>query len=74
MTKVISCDSFVKFHVKIIGEPNHDCVVSKSVLSYDLTSGSEIMPCNEIDKPLVVYRFSGNVMTSITMLGIMTKL
>ena len=23
------------------------------------------MPCNKIDKPLVVYRFSGNVMTSI---------
>ena len=37
-------------------------------LSYDVASGSEIMPCNEIDKPLVVYRFSGNVMTSITTL------
>ena len=24
------------------------------------------MSCNKIDKPLVVYRFSGNVMTSIT--------
>ena len=23
------------------------------------------MPCNKIDKPLVVYRFTGNVMTSI---------
>ena len=23
------------------------------------------MPCNEIDKPPVVYRFSGNVMTTI---------
>ena len=30
------------------------------VLSYDVTSGSEITPCNKIDKPLVVYRFSGN--------------
>ena len=31
-------------------------------LSYDVASGSEITPCNKIDKPLVVYRFSGNVM------------
>ena len=37
-------------------------------LSYDVASGSEITPCNEIDKPLVVYRFTGNVMTSITTL------
>ena len=37
-------------------------------LSYDVASGSEIMPCNKIDKPLVVYRFTGNVMTSITTL------
>ena len=28
----------------------------------------EITPCNKVDKPLVVYRFSGNVMTFITML------
>ena len=37
-------------------------------LSYDVASGSEITPCNEIDKPLVVYRFTGNVMPSITTL------
>ena len=37
-------------------------------LSYDIVSGSEIMPCNKIYKPPVVYRFSGNVMTSITTL------
>ena len=37
-------------------------------LSYDVTSGSEITPGNKIDKPLVVYRFMGNLMTSITML------
>ena len=37
-------------------------------LSYDVVSGSEITPCNKIDKPLVVYRFTGNVMTSITTL------
>ena len=34
----------------------------------DVASGSEIMPCNKIDKPLVVNRFTGNVMTSITTL------
>ena len=35
---------------------------------YDVASESEILvtPYNEIDKPLVVYRFTGNVMTSIT--------
>ena len=37
-------------------------------LSYDVASGSEITPCNKICKPLVVYQFSGNVMTSITTL------
>ena len=37
-------------------------------LSYDVASGSEITPCNKIDKPLVVYRFTGNVITSITTL------
>ena len=33
--------------------------------NYHMT-GSDITPCNKIDKPLVVYRFSENVMTSIT--------
>ena len=37
-------------------------------LSYDVASGSEITPYNKIYKPLVVYRFLGNVMTSITTL------
>ena len=37
-------------------------------LSYDAASGSEITPWNKIDKPLVVYRFMGNGMTSITTL------
>ena len=41
---------------------------SKIVLLYDVASGSEITPCNKICKPLVVYRFSGNVLTSITTL------
>ena len=38
------------------------------VLSYDVASGSEITACNKICKPLVVYRLSGKVMTSITTL------
>ena len=40
----------------------------KSHLSHDVAPRSEITPCNKIDKPLVVYRFTGNVMTSITTL------
>ena len=38
-------------------------------VSYDVASGSKITPCNKIDKPLVVYRFRGNIMTSITKLS-----
>ena len=37
-------------------------------LSYDVASGNAITPCNKIDKPLVVYRFLGNLMTFITTL------
>ena len=32
------------------------------ILSHDIASWDEITPCNKIDKPLVLYRFSGNVM------------
>ena len=42
-----------------------NCPFCISKLSYDVASVSEITPCNKIDKPLVVYRFTGNVMTSI---------
>ena len=42
--------------------------IGKVQFSYDVASESEITPCNKIDKPLVVYRFTGNVMTSITTL------
>ena len=43
--------------------------IAKINLSHDVVSGREITPCIEIDKPLVVYRFSGNVtMASITTL------
>ena len=31
-------------------------------LSHDVVSGSEIMPCNKIDKPVVAYRLWGKVM------------
>ena len=41
-------------------------VIRETLLSHDVASGSEITPCNKIDKPLVVYRFTGNVMTFIT--------
>ena len=37
-------------------------------LSHDVASGSDITPCNQIDKPLVVYRFSGYIIMSITTL------
>ena len=47
---------------------NYDSSVFNGHLSYDVASGSEITPCNKIDKPLVVYRFSGNVMMSLTTL------
>ena len=43
-------------------------LVYKCNLTYDVASESEITPCNKIDKPLVVYRFTENVMTSITTL------
>ena len=56
-----------------IGECQNAGNANTSLL-YDVASGSEITPYNKIDKPLVVYRFLGNVMTSITMLHIMTKL
>ena len=36
------------------------------ISSHDVAPGSDKTPCNKIDKPLMVYRFSGNVMTSIS--------
>ena len=49
-------------------------IEAKVPLSYDVASGSEITPCNKICKPLVVNRFSGNVMTSITTLRTFDKI
>ena len=42
--------------------------IHKVHLSYDIASGSGITSCIKIDKPLVVYRFSGNIMTAIATL------
>ena len=42
----------------------------KNNVSYDVASGIEIPPSNKIDKPMVVYRFTGKGMTSITTLRI----
>ena len=44
---------------------NKGTTIIKVFYHNDVASGSEITPCNKIDKPLVVYRFTGNVMTSI---------
>ena len=44
------------------------CSGTDGNLSYDVPLGSEITPCNKFDKPQVVNRFAGNVMTSITTL------
>ena len=38
------------------------------VLSHDVLSGRDITSSIKMDKPLVVYRFSGNVMMFITTL------
>ena len=43
-------------------------VLIEHYLSYDVASESEITPCNKVAKPLVVYRFTENVMKSITTL------
>ena len=73
--KVVECSRFITLYVM-------DQVMSKlcykeailqrnyiiPFLSHDFESLIEIMPCNKIDKPLVVYRFLGSVMTSISTL------
>ena len=59
---------FSKVHV--ISEKQFSFFVTEQA-PYNMTShasGSEITPCNKIDKPPVVYRFTGNTMTSITTL------
>ena len=57
-----------RFIKGVIHKQTMQNLIYHMTFSYDFTSGSKIAPCNKIDKPLVVYRFSGNVMTSITTL------
>ena len=64
--KAISFESVYVWSFIKISSGNVFC--AELALSYDVASGSEITPCNKIDKPLVVYIFTGNVMTSITTL------
>ena len=54
----------VNLHMRVL----KNIVALKSDLSYDIASESKITPCNKIDIQLVIYRFTGNVMTSITTL------
>ena len=61
IVKDLSVNSGTVLYVSVIG-------TFLFLLSYDVASGSEITPCNKICKSLVVYRFSRNVMTSITTL------
>ena len=71
MFRLKRCISLYKNKIADFVLINHGIFLSSILyndLSYDVASGSEITPCNKIDKPLVVYRFTGNVMTSITML------
>ena len=42
-------------------EPKYIYPLNYSTLSHDGLSGNDIMPCNKINKPLVVYIFS-NIM------------
>ena len=65
------CTVFPLYSHHILDQSSVNYIHSENIdvyLSYDVASGSEITPCNKIDKPLVVYRFTGNVMTSITTL------
>ena len=41
------------------------CTIFYFHLSHDIASESEIMPCNKIDTPLVVYRLVCNIIASI---------
>ena len=59
--------NFPRTNLRLIS-PTVYIVAAYACLSYDVASGSEITPCNKFDKPIVVYRFTGNVMTSVTTL------
>ena len=65
---MLECSEFYSFYIPIQCICQNMLKVILICLLYDVASGSEITPCNKINKPLVVYRFTGNVMTSITTL------
>ena len=44
--------------VPSVVQQNWGLLASRPILSYDVMPGSDITPCNKIDIPLVVYRFS----------------
>ena len=52
---VVECSVYILIILKVLYD----------ILPHNVASESEITPCNTIDKPIVVYRFSGNAMTSI---------
>ena len=59
----ISYESVLFALIKIYTEKEIQNIFGNyNLLSYDVTSESEIMPCIKMDKPLVVYNFSGKVM------------
>ena len=49
-------------------------ILESVLVSYDVASGSEIMPCNKIYKPLVVYIFGKRKDVHKNVAYIMTKL
>ena len=61
-------DQSVKLVQTPFAEFERNCQGMRLFLSYDVASGSEITPCNKIDKPLVIYIFLRNLMTPITTL------
>ena len=62
--------NIAKIHSKILIKIRHFSMSCCFIfnLSYDVASESKITPYNKINKLWVVYRFTGNVMTSITTL------
>ena len=53
---------FQKFRVSNILDPDQAQNFGKVYVKYFAASESEITPCIKINKPIVVDRFSGNVM------------
>ena len=68
--KILNCIRLRYFTISIAGNLKNLKIVNVlqfynfnpfPILSHDVPSVSEITPCVKINKPLVVYRFSGNV-------------